>query len=69
MTLDDVRAIQKDFLNADDVAPYLNMGAQDIRNQCQVDPSKLGFPVIVCGSRVKIPKEGFVHFIKYGRAI
>lgn len=69
MTLEDVAAIDKDFLNCEDVAPYLGTGGQDIRDQCKIDPSKLGFPVIVCGHRVKIPKEGFIHFIKYGRAI
>lgn len=69
MTLADIQSINKDFLNADDIADYIGADAQDIRDQCKRDPSKLGFPVIVCGSRVKIPKAGFVHFIKYGRAI
>lgn len=68
MTLNDVAANPKDLLNCEDIAPFLSIHPQDIRDQCKRDPSKLGFPVIVCGQRVKIPKEGFIHYIKYGRA-
>ena len=56
------------ILLASDIAPFLGVDPQDIRGQAKKDPSKLGFPVIVMGSRVKIPKEGFVHFMKYGYA-
>lgn len=58
----------QEFLLASDVAPFLGVNAQDIRSQAQADASKLGFPVIVTGSRVRIPRMGFIHFIKYGYA-
>ena len=61
--------MDKDFLTAADVAPVLGINPQDIRSQAQSDADKLGFPVIVTGTRVRIPKEGFLYFCRYGRAI
>lgn len=43
----------------------LTVGHRDDGNIA--DPNKLGFPVIVTGTRVRIPKYGFIHFCKYGR--
>ncbi len=62
MTLADVEKIPKEILTADDVAKWLGVDAQTIRNQAQDNPHKLGFPVIVTGTRVRIPKAGFIAF-------
>ena len=62
MTLKDLRKDTRDFLLAEDVAAVLGRSAQLIRSQAQTDPSKLGFPVIVIGTRVQIPREGFLAF-------
>jgi hypothetical protein len=64
----EIEASTDEFLLASDVAPFLGVNAQDIRSQAQADPTKLGFPVIVTGSRIRIPRMGFLHFIKYGYA-
>ena len=40
----------------------LRCDSQSINLQAKEDPSKLGFPVIVMGSRVRIPKAGFIKF-------
>jgi len=69
MTLEDIEKIPKTMLLATDIAPYLGCDDGLIRLQAQKDPSKLGFPVIVMGSRVKIPKEGFIHYCRYGRMV
>lgn len=69
MKLSDITGMDKDFLTAADVAPVLGINPQDIRSQAQSDADKLGFPVIVTGTRVRIPKEGFLYFCRYGRAI
>jgi len=69
MTLQEIEKTNKDILLASDVADLLEADPQDIRDQAHRDPSKLGFPVIVTGSRVKIPREGFLHFMKYGYGI
>jgi hypothetical protein len=64
MTLEEIETMPSTMLLASDVAGYLHIDAQDIREQARSDPSKLGFPVIVAGSRLKIPKEAFVKFMK-----
>ena len=67
MKLSDIERIDKEFLTAAEVAPALGVNPQDIRSQAQSDASKLGFPVIVTGTRVRIPKEGFLYFCRFGR--
>ena len=69
MTLADIEAMDKDILAANDIAPYLGCDGNIIRWQAHNEPEKLGFPVIVAKSRVKIPKDGFVFFCKYGRPV
>jgi len=68
-TLDDLEKLDKRMLLATDIAPYLECDDGIIRLQAQTDPDKLGFPVIVMGSRVKIPKEGFISYCRYGRMV
>lgn len=67
MTLKDIEAIDKELLLMEDIAPFLGANPQNLRSQAQDNPAMLGFPVIVVGARVKTPKAGFVHFMKYGR--
>lgn len=55
------------WLTAAEIAPILGADANAIREQAQRDPNKLGFPVVVVGTRVKIPKDGFLYFMKFGR--
>lgn len=66
--LRDIEAMDKEFLLATDIAPYLGVDPQDIRGQAQADATKLGFAVIVTGSRIRIPKAAFIYFCKYGRS-
>lgn len=63
MTLEDIKALNKPFLVPKDVAPYLGVDPYSINVQAKQDASKLGFPVIMIGSRVKIPKDAFIRFI------
>lgn len=65
--LTDIEHLDCDFLRATDIAGVLGIDPQDIRGQAQVDASKLGFPVIVTGRRVRIPREGFINYCRYGR--
>lgn len=67
LTLTDIEGLDKEFLTAAEVAPVMGMDAQYLRSQAQSDRTKLGFPVIVIGSRVRIPKEGFLFFCRYGQ--
>lgn len=67
MTLKEIEAIPKEMLTAAQVAPILNADPNSIRLQAHLDPDALGFPVVVHGSRVKIPKRAFLRFIQYGK--
>jgi hypothetical protein len=66
MKLADLEKLDCDFMTAAEIAPVLGIDPQDLRGQAQVDASKLGFPVIVTGCRVRIPREGFINFCKGG---
>ena len=67
MTLEELEKLPKATLTPDQVAEFLGCTAQSIRSQAQVDAGALGFPVIVMGSTVKIPRLGFCYFMRYGR--
>lgn len=64
MTLKDLREKDGDVLRAEDVAKYLHVSPQLLREQAREDPSKLGFRVIVIGTQTLIPKLPFVQFMK-----
>jgi hypothetical protein len=64
VTLDEIKNLPREFLRPTDIAPILGCTPYSINVQAQKDPSKLGFPVIVIGSRVKIPKLAFIKFMK-----
>lgn len=66
MRLKDLENLDRDFLTAEEVSEILDASPQGIRSQAQDDPAKLGFPVIVTGRRVRIPRLGFLHYVKYG---
>lgn len=54
------------FMTAVEVAHILGVHPQALRNQAHTNPSALGFPVIVVGSRVLVPRKPFVNFIEEG---
>lgn len=64
MTLDEIEAIPGEVLTPAQVAPVLHLDQDTVRGQARTCPARLGFPVIVAGSRVKIPKKSFVKFMR-----
>lgn len=64
MTLDDVKKLDKDFLTAKDIQHIIQCDPNIIRLQAHKDQSKLGFPVIVANSRVKIPRIPFIQYVE-----
>ena len=66
MTLEQIRASDQDFLLAKDICDLLHCKQESINVQAQMDPTKLGFPVCVMGSRVRIPRLAFLHWMLYG---
>jgi len=64
MRLQDIQAIQRDYLKVVEVCSVLHTRPETFRGQAHQCPWKIGFPVIVIGTRVKIPK---IPFLKYMR--
>ena len=63
MNVNEIKNSSKILLTPADIAPILNCDPQGIRVQAQRDPSKLGYPVIAIGSRVRIPRIPFPKFL------
>ena len=64
MTLDDMKQMTREFLTPKEVAAVLGADAQDIRVAAKQAPERLGFNVAVIGSRVKIPRLGFIRWME-----
>lgn len=64
MTLDEIAALPVEVLTPAQVAPVLCLDQDTIRGQARSRPELFGFPVVVAGNRVKIPKAAFISFMK-----
>ena len=62
MTIDEIRASNKDVLTAADIAPVIGCDPQGIRITARNNPEWLGFPVVCVKQRVKIPREPFLRY-------
>lgn len=63
MTVEEMKKSPKLMLTPSDISEVLECHPQSIRQQAKADPSKFGFPVIVMGTRVRIPKVPFLQFM------
>lgn len=63
MTLEELKEKRPLFVTAEEISEILGCNAANIRSQAQSDQGKLGFPVMVVGTRVKIPVKPFLRFI------
>ena len=68
MKLSDIEAIDREYLLPREVAAVLGCDPQGIRVWARQRPQELGFPVVVIGSRVRIPKQGFLTYMGKGNA-
>ena len=60
-SIQDIIALDRDYLTPAEIAGVLGSDPQSIRVAARVEPQRLGFPVVVIGSRVKIPKAAFLR--------
>lgn len=67
-TLAEIELSTAEMLTPTDIAPIFPANPQSIRLQARDNPEQLGFPVICIGSRVYIPKHGFLRFCRGLRA-
>lgn len=63
MTLQEIVDYKKEMLTCADVAEVLERNAYTIHGQAMERPELLGFPVIITGRRVSIPRRPFLKFI------
>lgn len=64
MTIAELEALDSATITAETAASVIGASAQAIRIQARECPERLGFPVVCVGSRVKIPREPFVAFLR-----
>ena len=63
MNIDEMKQSTKEVLTPQDVAEVLLCDPQQVRVLARQRPELLGFPVIVMGNRVKIPRRAFLRYI------
>lgn len=63
MTFEEIQKSDELMLTPAEVAEALHLDPNSLRAQAQHKPELLGFPVIVVGSRVKIPRVPFLKFL------
>lgn len=63
MTLAELRRSDAVTITATDIAEILGMTPHAIRMAARDCPERLGFPVIVYGSRVRIPRVPLLRFL------
>ena len=66
MTLEQIAALPGEVLTCTQIAPILRANPATLHQQAIEMPWLLGFPVIVAGNRVKIPKRPFLKFMNEG---
>ena len=64
MTLEQIAAIPSEVLTCTQIAPLLRANPATIHQQAVEMPERLGFPVIVAGNRVKVPKRAFIRWME-----
>lgn len=64
MTLQEIRASDKVMLGPAEVCEVLGCKAYSINVQAKEDPKRLGFPVSIIGTRVRIPRVAFLKWLE-----
>jgi len=69
VTIDEIMRCTREVLTPTDIAEVIGADPYGINRMARENPAALGFPTIVIGNRVKIPRRAFLHWMLYGRAI
>lgn len=62
--LEELKAMDEVVISAQVASRYLRIDPHSIRLEARYHPEKLGFPVIVTGHRVKIPRVAFIRYLE-----
>lgn len=63
MTLEELKNLDVATINPIEAAEILHMNPSTLRATARENPQKLGFPVIVTNTRIRIPREAFIKFL------
>lgn len=64
MTLSDIKNMEQDVITPSVAAQVLKCDPHWIRVAAKQNKSLLGFPVVLIGSRVKIPRVAFIRYME-----
>lgn len=64
MTWEEIKQSEQDMLTAQDIAPVLGAHPQWIRDAARQHPEWIGFPFAFIGTRMKIPRIGFINWME-----
>ncbi len=64
LSIADLEKMDCPSITAEVAAAVLDHDPQSIRLQAHCDPKMLGYPVIVTGRRVKIPRIPFINYLR-----
>lgn len=64
MTIEELKKLEINMLTPAQAAEVLGVSAQSIRVCARQRPDLLGFPVMVYGSRVKVPRLPLIDFLE-----
>ena len=64
LTLDQIAEMTAEVLTPAQVASILHLDQDTIRGQAREATWLLGFPVVLAGNRVKIPRIAFLRFMR-----
>ena len=64
LSLQDIERLPGEMLTPEQVAGVLKMNPHTIRVMADQQPGAFGFPVMLLGNRVKIPKQPFLLYMR-----
>lgn len=65
--LEALKVNDQPFITPAQAAPVIGCDPLYIRIAARDCPEKLGFPILRCGNRTKIPRLPFIRFVEEGR--
>lgn len=63
MTLPELMKSEKEMLSCGDIADVIGIGQYNLHRYIMEYPERIGFPVMITGRRVRIPRLPFLRFM------
>lgn len=64
LTFEEIKELDKEMLTPAEVSGVLGCAPYNINVMAKQAPELLGFPVIMVGSRAKIPRRAFINYVE-----